>query len=145
MFNLVTGDDSIFYLNGWRWRWLGLGGVTLKDRNVLVSTGLLPLTRCVDHPPPWIRHQTPPQLGLGITPLNEWNLTRSWAMQRQAAFPADMDMACGVIDPGSGYWLLDFFMVGGLDFTGLTSCHLKQYFACRTSRNGQRLQNKVEQ
>ena len=48
MFNLVTGDDSIFYLNGWRW--LGLGGVTLKDRNVLVSTGLLPLTRCVDHP-----------------------------------------------------------------------------------------------
>ena len=50
MFNLVTGDDRIFYLNGWRVAGAGLGGVTLKDRNVLVPTGLLPLTRVWDHP-----------------------------------------------------------------------------------------------
>ena len=36
---------------GWLgWAGAGLGGVTLKDRNVLVPTGLLPLTRVWDHP-----------------------------------------------------------------------------------------------
>ena len=79
MFNLVTGDDSIFYLNGWR-----VAGAGRSDTEGSECSGVhwSASSDPVCGPPatlplPLHQHQTPPRLGPGITPLNEWNLTRS--------------------------------------------------------------------
>ena len=71
MFNLVTGDDRIFYLNGWRVAGAGAGR---SDTEGSECSG--PHWSASSDPgmgPPC----TPPRLGPGITPLNEWNMTRS--------------------------------------------------------------------
>ena len=114
MFNLVTGDDSIFYLNGWEeWHWR-------------IGMFWCPLV-CFLWPGVWTTLDPAPDSSARTRNHSaEW-MELDTVLSNAETGSISRGYGHGVIDPGSGSWIL---IIRFLYFTGLTSCHLKlQYFA----------------